>query len=124
MSLNTYFLAKSSVADLHGVPITVDGDKGALAGLNLLAFWQTGNVMHHLCTSLVIPSYVNDFCIAALVFLIKKWPPNLLYHFTPRDCNIGMSWTFYWLLHFVPFEPCLALPLENLINLSHFSVKR
>ncbi len=48
------------------------GDKGALAGLDLLAFWQSGHAM-------VIPSYVNDFCIAAFFFLIKKWPPNLLY---------------------------------------------
>ena len=46
------------------------------------------------------------------------------HHFTPRHCNIGMSWTFNWLFHFVLFEPCRALPHENLINHSQLSIKR
>ena len=46
------------------------------------------------------------------------------HHFTPRDCNIAMSWTSNWLLHFVLFEPCRALPHENLISHSHDQYKK
>ena len=56
----------------NGVPITKSGCKGALAGLDLLAFWQSGHALHHICTSKIISGHVNSFCIASFVFFTEN----------------------------------------------------